>query len=138
MRLDMMAKTVLSGDIRDEEYSALINSSRKLENSKRLSNSLEERTRQSLRAGYQTEGEKFNTNRALAVAEDLTLNKIFPIFLITIGLIVIIISIFSESDASFPLYLGVLITVVAVIWDVVVVIRSKNDKKESFLRQRFD
>lgn len=59
--------------------------------------------------------------------ENVYLSKIFPLFLIFIGVFIIVVAFATNLKTNTPLYLGIVITVLALIWDLYFVYKKRNN-----------
>ena len=117
-----------SGVERKED--ALFSSSMRREKNKKKSDRLDAKDRLEIErsVGY----DDYNINREMLSAQDFYLMKVFPIFLILVGVAVILISILTEVESKVPLTIGISVTVAAVIWDLFAIIQGRRKKAENF------
>ena len=114
---------------KENDSSALMDKSKKLESKKSKSDRLRKKK----------EGDPINENfsdleleyeQTVMSTDRVYLVRVFPLFLILIGLFMILVYVFFTYEYSITLYLGIFVTICGIIWKLIMANVEKKRKKE--------
>jgi hypothetical protein len=115
----------------DIKSSALFNKSKKLESKKNFSNKIDKISEQDEALEKYNELE-LEYEQNLVSTDRIYLVRVFPIFILFIGLFFIFIYIFFHFDTKMPLYIGIFVALSGITWKMIMASVEKK-RKQKFL-----
>lgn len=120
----------------DKKSPSLFNKSQKLEKKKDNYDRLSKRKEEDQRSIFGDGNASFDAEQIILSAENVYLTKVFPLFLIFIGVFLIIISYLIDVDSKVPFFLGLSVTLSAIVWHLLVLHKRNKERKKFFLKHR--